>query len=61
MSIDTEVLIIGAGSSGLGLAIQLLRHKNIATRSFELIEKTHDVGGTWLVNQCKQINAPGPS
>ena len=50
MPIDTEVLIIGAGMSGLGLAVQLVRHKGITTRSFELIEKTDDVGGTWLVN-----------
>lgn len=46
--LDTDVLIIGAGMSGLGLAVQMIRkHQN---RNFELIEKTHDVGGTWLVN-----------
>ncbi|KAK0944990.1 hypothetical protein LTR29_003582 [Friedmanniomyces endolithicus] len=47
--VDTHVLIIGAGMSGLGLAVQLLRHGY--TNSFELIEKETDVGGTWLVNQ----------
>ncbi|KAK3117654.1 hypothetical protein LTR53_000782 [Teratosphaeriaceae sp. CCFEE 6253] len=47
--LDTHVLIIGAGMSGLGLAVQLLRHGY--TNSFELIEKENDVGGTWLVNQ----------
>ncbi|TKA79118.1 hypothetical protein B0A55_02420 [Friedmanniomyces simplex] len=48
-AVDTHVLIIGAGMSGLGLAVQLLRHGY--TNSFELIEKESDVGGTWLVNQ----------
>jgi cation diffusion facilitator CzcD-associated flavoprotein CzcO len=47
-NIDTDVLIIGAGMSGLGLAVQLRRHYPNTT--FKLIEKCHDVGGTWLVN-----------
>ncbi|KAK5111151.1 hypothetical protein LTR62_005351 [Meristemomyces frigidus] len=47
-SIDTHVLIIGAGMSGLGLAVQLLRHHQ--TDSIELVEKTDDFGGTWKVN-----------
>jgi cation diffusion facilitator CzcD-associated flavoprotein CzcO len=48
MSLDIEVLIIGAGMSGLGLAIQLTRQFGV--RNFELIEKSEDVGGTWLAN-----------
>jgi cation diffusion facilitator CzcD-associated flavoprotein CzcO len=48
MSFDTEVLIIGAGMSGLGLAVQIIRKFGI--RNFELIEKSDDVGGTWLAN-----------
>ncbi|EFQ94676.1 hypothetical protein PTT_07549 [Pyrenophora teres f. teres 0-1] len=48
MSFDTEVLIIGAGMSGLGLAVQIIR--NYGIRNFELIEKSEDVGGTWLAN-----------
>jgi cation diffusion facilitator CzcD-associated flavoprotein CzcO len=48
MSFDTEVLIIGAGMSGLGLAVQIVRQFGI--RNFELIEKSNDVGGTWLAN-----------
>lgn len=48
MSFDTEVLIIGAGMSGLGLAVQIIR--NFGIKNFELIEKSEDVGGTWLAN-----------
>ncbi|KAF1942152.1 FAD/NAD(P)-binding domain-containing protein [Clathrospora elynae] len=48
MSFDTEVLVIGAGMSGLGLAVQIIRKYGI--RNFELVEKSEDVGGTWLAN-----------
>lgn len=48
MSFDTEVLIIGAGMSGLGVAVQIIRQYGI--RNFELVEKSEDVGGTWLAN-----------
>lgn len=48
MPLDADVLIIGAGMSGIGMAIQLIR--NFDTRNFEIIEKTSDVGGTWFVN-----------
>ncbi|KAF2771169.1 cyclohexanone 1,2-monooxygenase [Teratosphaeria nubilosa] len=48
MSLDVDVLIIGAGMSGLGTAVQLRRHR--LTSRIEIIEKCHDVGGTWLVN-----------
>ncbi|KAL2357051.1 hypothetical protein BJ546DRAFT_426549 [Cryomyces antarcticus] len=49
MSLDTDVLIIGAGMSGLGIAVQLVR--KFGHRNFELIEKSNDVGGTWLANK----------
>lgn len=52
MSIDTHVLIIGAGMSGVGTAIQLQRKYGNAI-SYEITEKCDDVGGTWLVNTCK--------
>lgn len=47
-TLDTDILIIGAGMSGLGLAVQLIR--NHGYRDFQIIEKVADVGGTWLVN-----------
>ncbi|KAI8630068.1 putative monooxygenase [Xylariaceae sp. FL1651] len=48
MELDTDVLIIGAGMSGLGLAVQLVR--KYGTRNFEIIEKADHIGGTWWVN-----------
>lgn len=47
-AVDTDVLIIGAGLSGLGLAIQLKR--KLGHSNFRIIEKNADIGGTWLVN-----------
>lgn len=49
MSFDAEVLIIGAGMSGLCLAVQIIRNFG-GIKNFELIEKSEDVGGTWLQN-----------
>jgi len=46
--LDTDILIIGAGMSGLGMAVQLIR--TYGYRDFEIVEKVADVGGTWLVN-----------
>ncbi|KAL1954825.1 hypothetical protein VTO42DRAFT_555 [Malbranchea cinnamomea] len=48
MSLDTDVLIIGAGMSGIGLAIQL--QKSFPQASYEIHEKTDHLGGTWWVN-----------
>lgn len=48
MFVDTDVLVIGAGMSGIGLAVQLV--KKYGHRKFTLIEKTDNVGGTWFVN-----------
>lgn len=43
-----EVLIVGAGFSGLGMAIKLLE---AGIKSFLVIEKADEIGGTWYVNQ----------
>jgi cation diffusion facilitator CzcD-associated flavoprotein CzcO len=48
MELDTDVLIIGAGMSGLGFAVQLLRR--YGTQNFEIIEKASQLGGTWSAN-----------
>ncbi|GAA5160343.1 NAD(P)/FAD-dependent oxidoreductase [Pseudonocardia eucalypti] len=46
-TIDTEVLIVGAGFSGLGMGIGLTRE---GQRDFIIVEKADEVGGTWRDN-----------
>ncbi|EEU40014.1 uncharacterized protein NECHADRAFT_32214 [Fusarium vanettenii 77-13-4] len=54
-----DVLIIGAGMSGIGLAVQLIRQ--YGTRNFEIIEKDAEVGGTWRVNSYPGCGCDVPS
>ncbi|HEV2237181.1 MAG TPA: NAD(P)/FAD-dependent oxidoreductase [Ktedonobacterales bacterium] len=44
---DVRVAIVGAGFSGLGMAIRLLQH---GIRDFVVLERGADVGGTWRDN-----------
>jgi cation diffusion facilitator CzcD-associated flavoprotein CzcO len=49
MSSSKEVIIIGGGVSGLGMAVQLKRllgHDN-----FTIYEKSDNIGGTWWHNR----------
>ena len=48
MSFDTDILIIGAGMSGVGLAVQLT--KKYGNIRYEIVEKSDNIGGTWWVN-----------
>ena len=45
---DTPLIIIGAGLSGLGTAIQLHRLQSFTT--YEIYEKAASLGGTWWHN-----------
>ena len=45
---ETDVVIIGTGFAGLGMGIQLTK---AGRRNFVILEKAHDVGGTWRDNQ----------
>ncbi len=47
MKIDAEVIVVGAGFGGLGMAIQL---KKAGRDSFIILERAADVGGTWRDN-----------
>src|SRR5579864_8878255 len=53
-----DILIVGAGFSGLGMAIQLRR---AGIQSFLVIEKNDDVGGTWLENRYPGCACDVPS
>jgi cation diffusion facilitator CzcD-associated flavoprotein CzcO len=44
---DTDILIVGAGFAGLAMAIRL---KQAGFADVTIIEKGHDVGGTWRDN-----------
>ncbi|MBQ6640030.1 MAG: NAD(P)/FAD-dependent oxidoreductase [Saccharopolyspora sp.] len=44
---DTSVIIVGTGFSGLGTAIKL---KEAGIEDFLVLEKDHDLGGTWRDN-----------
>lgn len=44
----TDVVIIGAGISGMTVAIDMIRLGN--GRNFVVLEKGHRVGGTWSDN-----------
>lgn len=48
MARDIDVLVIGAGISGIGVGVRLIQKFN--TRSFEIVEKSDNVGGTWWLN-----------
>lgn len=44
---DFDAVVIGTGFSGLGMAIRL---KQAGVASFLLLEKAHEIGGTWREN-----------
>jgi cation diffusion facilitator CzcD-associated flavoprotein CzcO len=46
-NLETTVAIIGSGFSGLGMAIQLRKRRR---DDFLILEKSHDIGGTWRDN-----------
>ena len=53
-----EVAILGAGISGLGMAVNLLKAKNT---SFLIFEKNEGVGGTWRENTYPGLCCDVPS
>lgn len=55
--VDTPVLIVGAGVSGMGLAVQLARLGVQHT----IVEKNADVGGTWFENRYPGCGVDTPN
>jgi cation diffusion facilitator CzcD-associated flavoprotein CzcO len=58
MIIETKILIIGAGFTGLGAAIKLLK---AGRDEFVVIERRADVGGVWYDNNYPGIACDVPS
>ncbi|HXZ18304.1 MAG TPA: NAD(P)/FAD-dependent oxidoreductase [Candidatus Acidoferrales bacterium] len=56
--ISVEVLIVGAGFSGLCMGIRLLQ---AGMKDFLIIEKSEDVGGTWYENRYPGCACDVPS
>ncbi|MFC6881850.1 MULTISPECIES: flavin-containing monooxygenase [Actinomadura] len=55
---DHEVAIVGAGFSGLGIAIELKRH---GLDDFVIVDQRADIGGVWLANTYPGIAVDIPS
>src|SRR3954453_3356183 len=53
-----HVLIVGAGFGGLGMAIRL---QDRGDRDFLVVERGHDVGGTWRDNTYPGATCDVPS
>src|SRR3954447_19420425 len=47
MSHDHDIVIVGSGFSGLGMAIRL---KQAGIHDFAVLERADEVGGTWQAN-----------
>jgi cation diffusion facilitator CzcD-associated flavoprotein CzcO len=58
VTIHVEVAIVGTGFSGLGMAIRLLE---AGERSFVVLEKADEVGGTWRENHYPGCACDVPS
>src|SRR5215467_2299618 len=56
--ISVDVLIVGAGFSGIGMGIKLL---DAGVKNFLIIEKSEDVGGTWYENRYPGCACDMPS
>jgi cation diffusion facilitator CzcD-associated flavoprotein CzcO len=57
-AVDTSVIIIGAGFSGIGMAIKL---RQAGVDDFLILEKADRVGGTWRDNQYPGCACDVPS
>ena len=55
---DVQIAVIGAGFSGLGMAIRL---KQAGIEDFVVLEKADDVGGTWHYNTYPGCQCDVPS
>ena len=52
----TDVVIIGAGLSGINMACQLQRQ--IGQVNYIIIERSSEIGGAWAANKCEHARNP---
>ncbi len=57
-ALDHEVVVVGAGFSGIGVAIKL---REIGVHDFVVLEKADDIGGTWRDNDYPGLAVDMPS
>lgn len=48
--LQSDVVIIGAGISGIDMACQLQRQLNVS--DFVLYDRASELGGAWAANKC---------
>lgn len=53
-SVYNDVVIIGAGLSGVNMACQLQRQLGIT--DFVIYDRAQELGGAWAANNCKNAN-----
>ena len=56
--VEVDTIIVGSGMGGLGMGIRLARESE---RSFLILERAHDVGGTWRDNTYPGVACDIPS
>lgn len=59
MASTEEVIIIGAGMSGIAMGIQLKTQLHV--ENFQIFEKMDEVGGTWAQNIYPNLSCDVPS
>lgn len=47
---QSDVVIIGAGLSGVNMACQLQRQLNVS--NFVIYDRATEIGGAWAANKC---------
>ena len=58
MTEQLDVIIVGAGFGGIGAAIQL---KRLGYENFVILDREHDLGGTWHVNHYPGLAVDVPT
>ena len=55
----SDVVIIGAGLSGINMACQLQRQLGVS--DYVIYDRAQELGGAWAANKCDSLSSPPPS